>query len=187
MRVSVTDRQLEAQASCKNYLVGRKQPLKLRQGGCFDAGISFAPLFWIERRSISKQRRIRMQSDMKPFNEPAGNPGATENKQTTGTAAQRAREQVSEAGARAAEVYDQTRKAVSDAYDKTAAAVGEKYDQAVTYGKEHPGSLALIAFGAGIGLGLALGSSLSRPRNRTNRIVRPVLNALTDIALEFFG
>jgi len=103
-----------------------------------------------------------------------------------GTAAQRAREQVSQAGARAAEVYDQTRKAVGEAYDKTAAAVTEKYDQAVTYGKENPVSLALIAFGTGIGLGLVLASSL-RSRNRTNRIVRPVLNAITEIALEFFG
>ncbi|HWX42641.1 MAG TPA: hypothetical protein VN345_15930 [Blastocatellia bacterium] len=106
--------------------------------------------------------------------------------EATAAAAQRAREQVSQAGARASEVYDQTKKVVEDAYEKTAAAVTEKYDQAVTYGREKPVNLALIAFGTGVGLGLVLATSL-RSRNRTNRVVRPVLNALTEIALELFG
>ncbi len=104
----------------------------------------------------------------------------------TGAATQRAREQVSEAAARAAEVLDQTKKAVGDAYDKTAAAVGETYEQAVTYGRQNPGSLALIAFGTGIGLGVVLASSL-RLRSKTNRIARPIVNAITEIALELFG
>src|SRR5688572_17274461 len=73
-----------------------------------------------------------------------------------------------EAGAqlrdRATEAYDQTKQAVSQAYDKTAQAVNSTYDQAMTFGREHPGQLTLIAFGAGIGIGVLLASGGSRRR-----------------------
>jgi ElaB/YqjD/DUF883 family membrane-anchored ribosome-binding protein len=85
---------------------------------------------------------------------------------------------------RATEVYDQTRKAVNEAYDKTTQAVSSTYDQTMTFGREHPGQLTLIAFGAGIGVGLLLASG--GPRRRTGRYVEPAINALSEIALEFF-
>jgi ElaB/YqjD/DUF883 family membrane-anchored ribosome-binding protein len=83
-----------------------------------------------------------------------------------------------------AEVYGQTEQAVSDVYDKTARAVSETYDQAKSYSIKNPGKSILIALGIGVGLGFLLGAS-SR-RSRTGRYAQPVVNALSDIALEFF-
>ena len=85
---------------------------------------------------------------------------------------------------RGAEVYGQAEQAVSDVYDKTAQAVSETYEQAKSYSSENPGKTILIALGIGVGLGFLLGAS-SR-RSRTGRFARPVVNALSDIALEFF-
>jgi ElaB/YqjD/DUF883 family membrane-anchored ribosome-binding protein len=103
-------------------------------------------------------------------------------------AASEIRNRAAEAGAqlrdRATEVYDQTKKTVNEAYDKTAQAVSSTYDQAMTFGREHPGQLTLIAFGAGIGVGVLLASGGSR--RRTGRYAEPAINALSDIALEFF-
>ena len=84
---------------------------------------------------------------------------------------------------RGAEVYGQAEKAVGDVYDKTAKAVGETYEQAKSYSKKNPDKALLIALGIGVGLGFLLGAS-SR-RSRTGRFARPVVNALSDIALEF--
>ena len=86
---------------------------------------------------------------------------------------------------RGAEAYGQAEKAVSDVYDKTAQAVGETYEQAKSYSRENPDKAILIALGIGVGLGFLLGSS-SR-HSRTGRFARPVVNALSDIALEVFG
>ena len=85
---------------------------------------------------------------------------------------------------RGAEVYGQAEQAVSDVYDKTAQAVSETYEQAKSYSSENPGKTILIALGIGVGLGFLLGAS-SR-RSRTGRFAKPVVNALSDIALEFF-
>jgi ElaB/YqjD/DUF883 family membrane-anchored ribosome-binding protein len=103
---------------------------------------------------------------------------------TTGSAPQRAREQATET---AREVLDQTKQAVTNAYEKTAETLTQTYDQAVTYGKENPGTMTLIAFGAGIGIGLLLASGLGgRSTTRTSRIVDPVVDALAQIAREVF-
>ena len=83
-----------------------------------------------------------------------------------------------------AEVYGQAEHAVSDVYDKTAQAVSETYEQAKSYSSENPGKTILIALGVGVGLGFLLGAS-SR-HSRTGRFARPVVNALSDIALEVF-
>jgi ElaB/YqjD/DUF883 family membrane-anchored ribosome-binding protein len=85
---------------------------------------------------------------------------------------------------RGAEAYGQAEQAVGDAYDKTAQKVSETYDKAKSYSNENPGKTILIALGVGIGLGLLLGASSHR--SRTSRIAQPVVNALSDIALEFF-
>jgi hypothetical protein len=98
---------------------------------------------------------------------------------------QRAREEVSN---RSAEVYDQTKQAVTQAYDKTAETLSQSYSQAMDYGRENPGKLTLIAFGAGIGIGLLLAGGFSggRSNSRTTRIAEPAIDALSRIALEFF-
>ena len=85
---------------------------------------------------------------------------------------------------RGAEVYGQVEQAVSDVYDKTAQTVSETYEQAKSYSTENPGKTILIALGIGVGLGFLLGAS-SR-HSRTGRFAQPVVNALSDIALEFF-
>jgi len=74
--------------------------------------------------------------------------------------------------------------AESDVYDKASQAVSETYEKAKNYSNENPGKTILIALGIGIGLGLLLGAS-SR-QSRTGRIARPMVNALSDIALEIF-
>ena len=84
---------------------------------------------------------------------------------------------------RGAEAYGQAEKAVGDVYEKTAKAVGETYEQAKSYSKKNPDQALLIALGIGVGLGFLLGAS-SR-HSRTGRFARPVVNALSDIALEF--
>jgi ElaB/YqjD/DUF883 family membrane-anchored ribosome-binding protein len=82
------------------------------------------------------------------------------------------------------EAYGQAEHAVSDVYDKTAHAVSETVEQAKSYSSENPGKTILIALGVGVGLGFLLGASSSR--SRTGRFARPVVNALSDIALAFF-
>jgi hypothetical protein len=73
---------------------------------------------------------------------------------------------------------------VTDVYDKTARAVSDTYEQAKSYSSENPGKTILIALGIGVGLGFLLGAS-SR-HSRTGRFAKPVVNALSDIALELF-
>jgi ElaB/YqjD/DUF883 family membrane-anchored ribosome-binding protein len=116
---------------------------------------------------------------------PGGSTGSTSTSNVTaGSATQRAREQGSNLGNRGAEVYDQTKHAVTNAYDKTSEVLTDTYDQAMTYGRQNPGKLTLIAFGAGIAIGMLLSSG--RGRSRTERIAEPVVDALSRVALEFF-
>jgi len=83
-----------------------------------------------------------------------------------------------------AKVQGATGETLNDAYDKTAQVVSDTYQQAKHYSSNNPGKTILFALGIGVGLGFLLGAS-SR-RLRTGRIVRPVVNAISDIALEYF-
>jgi ElaB/YqjD/DUF883 family membrane-anchored ribosome-binding protein len=83
-----------------------------------------------------------------------------------------------------AEVRGQAEKSVGDVYDKTSQAVGESYEQAKIYSRKNPGKTILITLGIGVGLGFLFGASCRH--SRTGRIARPVVNALSDIALKFF-
>jgi hypothetical protein len=84
-------------------------------------------------------------------------------------------ETASEVGSGVQAAYDQTVKAVSQAYDKTSEVLTNTYDQTVTYGRENPGKLTLIAFDAGIGIGLLLASGFGG-RSRTSRFAEPVVS-----------
>ena len=85
---------------------------------------------------------------------------------------------------RGAEAFEHAEQAVSDAYDKTSEKVGEIYDKARNYSQHNPGKTVLIALGIGVGLGLLLGASTRR--SRSGRYARPVVSALSDIALKLF-
>jgi len=85
---------------------------------------------------------------------------------------------------RGAEAYGQAEQAVSDAYDKTSEKVSETYEKAKSYTIDNPGKTILIALGIGVGLGLLLSTGTHRSHN--GRFARPVVNALSDIALGFF-
>lgn len=85
---------------------------------------------------------------------------------------------------RGAKAYGQAKDAVSDVYNKTAQAVSKTYDKAKGYSTENPGTAILIALGVGVGLGFLLGAS-SR-RSRTGRFAQPLVNAISEIAREYF-
>ena len=85
---------------------------------------------------------------------------------------------------RGAKAYGQAKEAVSDAYDKATRQVSQTYEKAKNFSSENPGKTILIALGIGVGLGFLLGASTRR--SRTGRFAQPVVNALSDLALEFF-
>lgn len=85
---------------------------------------------------------------------------------------------------RGAEIYGEAEQTVSEVYDKTAQAVSETYEKAKSYSEGNPGKTVLVALGIGVGVGFLLGAR-SR-RSRTGRFAQPVVNALSEIALELF-
>lgn len=83
------------------------------------------------------------------------------------------------------EMMEQAKQKVTDVYNQTAQSVSQGYENIKEYGQNNPGTMTLIAFGAGVGVGLLLASSMTGSRNtRAGRIVPPVLNALSDIAAQ---
>src|SRR5437870_1464783 len=125
----------------------------------------------------------------KPTIGSSNKPSATTGQSSTGSsghassAPQRARDIASDVSSGVQTAYDQTVKAVSEAYDKTSEVLTNTYDQTMTYGRENPGKLTLIAFGAGIGIGVLLASGFGG-RSRTSRFAEPVVNALSQVAME---
>lgn len=119
-------------------------------------------------------------------------PSTTTGQSSTGTsghassAPQRAREIASDVSSGVQTAYDQTIKAVGDAYEKTSEVLTNTYDQTMTYGRENPGKLTMIAFGAGIGIGILLASGLGGGRSRNSRFAEPIVGALSQVALELF-
>lgn len=85
----------------------------------------------------------------------------------------------------AQDVYGKTKRAVSEAYEKTSREVSGRYDQMMEYSREHPGQTTLIALGTGLGVGLLLGSVTTR-QSRPSRYAQPIVNALSDVAREYF-
>ena len=123
-----------------------------------------------------------MESTKNLTNKPDG--PTTGHSINTASAATRAREEAAHIKDKASEVMDQTRQAVSSAYDKTTETLSNTYDQAVTYGRENPGTFAIIAFGARIGIGVLLASGLGE-HSRMSRIAEPIVGALSQVAIEF--
>jgi hypothetical protein len=58
-------------------------------------------------------------------------------------------------------------------------------EQAMNYSRENPGKSTLIAFGVGVGVGLLMTNSFTT-RSRSQRIVPPLMNALSEIASALF-
>jgi ElaB/YqjD/DUF883 family membrane-anchored ribosome-binding protein len=85
---------------------------------------------------------------------------------------------------RGSEVVDQARQKVTDAYDRASRGVTETWGQAMGYSRENPAMATLIAFGVGIGVGVFLAGGF-QTRNRSRRLIPPVMNALSEIADEF--
>jgi ElaB/YqjD/DUF883 family membrane-anchored ribosome-binding protein len=123
---------------------------------------------------------------------PANKPSTGQSSIGTGTsghassAPQRARDIASDVSSGVQTAYDQTRKAVGEAYEKTSEVLTNTYDQTMTYGRENPGKLTMIAFGAGIGIGILLASGLGGGRSRNARFAEPIVGALSQVALELF-
>jgi ElaB/YqjD/DUF883 family membrane-anchored ribosome-binding protein len=90
---------------------------------------------------------------------------------------------------RGTEAFEHAEKAVSDAYEKTSEKAGETYEHVKSYSSDNPGKTVLIALGIGLGLGLLLSAGMhhSHSHHGSSRFARPVVNALSDIAMEFFG
>ena len=116
--------------------------------------------------------------------------------QGAGNAAQRAQSAGTQQGGQQAEhqgatweqgqqMLDQAKQKMTDVYDRTSKGINETYHQAMDYGRQNPGTMTLIAFGAGIGVGILLAGGFAGSRSRTSRIVPPVMNALTEVAREF--
>ena len=78
------------------------------------------------------------------------------------------------------EAYQRTSEALGQAYDKTTDVVSGAYDQAVSYGRENPATMTLVAFGIGVGVGLLLAGTLSPSRGRS--FTEPIVNAISDLA-----
>ncbi|PYP89637.1 MAG: hypothetical protein DMF61_02925 [Blastocatellia bacterium AA13] len=110
--------------------------------------------------------------------------GAEKTGSHAASAPQKAREVASQVTDTVGNAYDQTVKTVSEAYDKTSEAVSNTYNKTLTYGRENPGKITLIALGAGIGIGLLLANG--RGRSRVRNFAEPVVAALSQIALEYF-
>jgi len=119
-------------------------------------------------------------------NKPSIGQSSTGTSGHTSSAPQRAREIASDVGGGVQTAYDQTIKAVGEAYEKTSEVLTNTIDQTMTYGKENPGKLTMIAFGAGIGIGILLASGLGGGRSRNSRIAEPIVGALSQVAMEFF-
>jgi len=79
--------------------------------------------------------------------------------------------------------FDETKEAMKQAYEKSARSIGHTYNQALEYSRHNPGKTALIAFGVGVGVGMLLLST--GRRSRVSRYGEPIVNALSNMALEF--
>lgn len=128
------------------------------------------------KRSQETDQTARQESTNKPQNTQTSESTASK------TARERATEEVKE---EVKDVVGGAKQKLVDAYDRTATTLNDTYKKVAEYGKENPGKTTLIAFGVGVGVGLLLANAMT-PRSRTRRIVPPVMNALSKIAVQLF-
>src|SRR5262249_13588315 len=83
-----------------------------------------------------------------------------------------------------ARVADAKRK-IADAYDRTSETASRLYQDALDYGREHPGTAMLIAFGVGVGLGVMMSDGGRSPRYRRN-VVPAIATAAAEAVLDIF-
>jgi len=83
------------------------------------------------------------------------------------------------------ENHKQAQEVINDVKDKTAWLVSETYEKVRCYAVNNPGKTMFFSLGAGVGLGFLLFAS-TRRSGATGRFARPVVNALSDVALELF-
>ena len=122
---------------------------------------------------------------------------------STGQAVKEAKETDTGFAEKTARIADQAKSAVSQAYDEASKGINRTYEQAreysreateglnrtyeqaKEYGRQKPVNAALIALGVGVGLGLLCAGAF-RTRRGNSRFVRPVMNAIAEIAAEIF-
>ncbi len=80
-------------------------------------------------------------------------------------------------------IFDHAKRTMSHAYDRSARVIGDSYSHAVAFGRQNPGKTSLIAFGIGVGVGMFLLGS--RRHSRVRRYGEPIVNALSNVAMEF--
>src|SRR5262245_30178804 len=97
---------------------------------------------------------------------------------TTSNAASAAREKFEERGA---EIIDRAKLKVGQAYNQANRSLSEQYERVIDYGRENPGKTTLIAFSVGVGVGLLVAGGFNA-RSRRNRLIEPVMNALSALA-----
>ena len=98
-------------------------------------------------------------------------------------AAHAAREYVEDRGA---EIINQAKQKAGEVYDQAHKRLSEQYEKAINYGRENPGKTTLIAFGVSVGVGALLLSNLGASRSRRDRMVGPVMRAVSTLARELF-
>jgi len=91
------------------------------------------------------------------------------------------RERVDEVKTRAADA----KRKIADAYERTSETASRLYQDALDYGREHPGTAMLVAFGVGVGLGLMLSDGGRSTRYRRN-VVPALATAAAEAVLDIF-
>jgi ElaB/YqjD/DUF883 family membrane-anchored ribosome-binding protein len=84
----------------------------------------------------------------------------------------------------AGRTYDKIAPSAQEAYEKTAHAVNQAYQHTKGYSVKNPEKTIFIALGIGVGIGFLWGSN-SR-HSRSGRYAKPIVNAVSDVAMEFF-
>ena len=115
-------------------------------------------------------------------------------KTTGGTIGSAAQSQDASAGSR---VIGQSREQISgegrvsgggaarQTREQSSYSLNKTWEQAMNYSRENPGKSTLIAFGVGVGVGLLMVNGFTT-RSRSQRIVPPLMNALSEIASALF-
>ena len=105
--------------------------------------------------------------------------------ETAGKIADQAKSAVTQAYGEASKGLNRTYEQAKEYSREATEGLNRTYEQAKEYGRQKPVNAALIVFGAGVGVGLLFAGAF-RTRGGNRRFVRPVINALTEIAAEIF-